>query len=127
MPFCCGPSCLHSPDLAGRPGNRNHIQMASAEARTPGSGATHVRHGVLAFTLALTAISYLDRVCISMAAPFIKEELHLSQRQIGLMFGAFTLAYAVLEVSAGWLADRFGPRLMFNPAGGLGWCVIAPP
>src|ERR1051325_4055646 len=114
MPFCCGPSCLHSPDLAGRPGNRNHIQMASAEARTPGSGATHVRHGVLAFTLALTAISYLDRVCISMAAPFIKEELHLSQRQIGLMFGAFTLAYAVLEVPAGWLADRFGPRLMLT-------------
>lgn len=79
---------------------------------TPASPPTHARYGVLAFTLVLTAISYLDRVCISMAGPFIQDDLHLTDRQLGIVFGAFTFAYAALEMPAGWLADRFGPRLM---------------
>ncbi|MEY4386642.1 MAG: hypothetical protein RLY20_1925, partial [Verrucomicrobiota bacterium] len=30
------------------------------------------------------------------------------------IFSAFTFAYAALEIPAGWLADRFGPRLMLT-------------
>ncbi len=75
---------------------------------------TAVRHGVLGLTLALTAIAYLDRVCISTAAPAIKDELHLSDIQMGYVFSAFTLAYALFEVPSGWLADRFGARLMLT-------------
>jgi MFS family permease len=73
---------------------------------------TRVRHGVLAFTLVLTAIAYLDRVCISTAAPAMKGELGISDVEMGYVFSAFTLAYALLEVPSGWLADRFGARLM---------------
>jgi len=73
---------------------------------------TKTRHWVMVFTLALTAESYLDRVCISMAAPFIQDDLHLTDKQLGIVFGAFSFAYAALEMPAGWLADRFGPRLM---------------
>ena len=47
-----------------------------------------------------------------MAAPFIQDDLHLTDKQLGIVFGAFTFAYAALEMPAGWLADRFGPRLM---------------
>ena len=72
---------------------------------------TRVRHGVLAFTLALTAVAYLDRVCIATAAPAMKGDLALSDAQIGYVFSAFTLAYALFEVPSGWLADRFGARL----------------
>jgi MFS family permease len=42
----------------------------------------------------------------------MKADLHLSDAQMGYVFSAFTLAYALFEVPSGWLADRFGPRLM---------------
>lgn len=75
---------------------------------------TRVRHGVLGFTLVLTAVAYLDRVCIATAAPAMKADLQLSDAQMGYVFSAFTLAYALFEVPSGWLADRFGPRLMLT-------------
>jgi MFS family permease len=75
---------------------------------------TRVRHGVLAFTLALTAVAYLDRVCIATAAPAMKADLALTDAQMGYVFSAFTFAYALFEVPSGWLADRFGARLMLT-------------
>ncbi len=86
----------------------------AAGARDAGAGASRARYGVLGFALVITAISYLDRVCISMAAPFIQKDLVLSDAQVGYMFSAFTFAYAMCEIPAGWLADRFGPRLMMT-------------
>jgi len=78
------------------------------------AAATRVRHGVLGFTLALTAVAYLDRVCIATAAPAMQADLHLSDVEIGYVFSAFTVAYALFEVPSGWLADRFGARLMLT-------------
>ncbi len=86
----------------------------SAALSPPSAPATGVRHRVLAFVLVVTAISYLDRVCISMTAPFMQKDLGLSDAQLGLVFSAFTLAYAAFEIPAGWLADRYGPRLMLT-------------
>ena len=76
--------------------------------------ATRARYGVLGFTLLLAAIAYLDRVCISTAAPVMKTDLGLNDAQMGYVFSAFTFAYALMEVPSGWLADRFGPRLMLT-------------
>ena len=45
--------------------------------------ATRARHTLVAFTLALVAVAYLDRVCISTAAPAIKTELGLRDWQMG--------------------------------------------
>jgi MFS family permease len=56
-------------------------------------------------------VAYLDRVCIATAAPVIRRELGFDEEQMGLVFSAFTLAYALFEVPSGYLADRFGPRL----------------
>jgi MFS transporter, ACS family, glucarate transporter len=69
------------------------------------------RYGVLGFTLSLVGLAYLDRVCIATAAPVMRAELGLSEVQMGLVFSAFTLAYALFEVPSGWFADRYGPRL----------------
>lgn len=74
--------------------------------------ATRARYGVLGFALSLMAVAYLDRVCIATAAPAIKAELALSDSEMGYVFSAFTVAYALFEVPSGWLADRFGARLM---------------
>src|SRR5437773_10279281 len=71
---------------------------------------SRVRGGVLAFAFLLTVITYLDRVCISAAAPFIMEDLHITFVEMGLAFSAFTLAYSLFEIPSGWLGDTRGPR-----------------
>ena len=71
---------------------------------------TRTRYWLVVFAVALAIIQYIDKVCISQAAPFIEKDLHLSDDQMGWVFGAFTLAYALFEIPAGYLGDRFGPR-----------------
>jgi len=72
--------------------------------------ASRVRTGVLGFAFLLAVITYLDRVCISAAAPFIMDDLHLTLVEMSLVFGAFTLAYSLFEIPSGWLGDVYGPR-----------------
>ena len=69
---------------------------------------------MLSLTLAAMAIAYLDRICISTAAPSIKQDLALTDVQMGFVFSAFTFAYALFEMPGGWLADRFGARAMLT-------------
>jgi MFS family permease len=58
----------------------------------------------------LAAITYLDRVAISVLAPGIMRDLGLSTVQMGYVFSAFTLAYAAFEIPTAWWADRAGSR-----------------
>ena len=71
---------------------------------------TRVRGRVLTFAFLLAVITYLDRICISAAAPAIMRDLGLSVEQMSVVFSAFTLAYSVFEVPSGWLGDVRGPR-----------------
>jgi ACS family glucarate transporter-like MFS transporter len=72
--------------------------------------ATRVRTRVLGFAFLLAVVTYLDRICISAAAPFIMEDLHLTILQMSAVFSAFTLAYSLFEIPSGWLGDVKGPR-----------------
>lgn len=58
----------------------------------------------------LSIITYLDRVCISVAGPRMQNDLGLSPEQWGWVVGMFTLAYAAFEVPTGAMGDRIGPR-----------------
>jgi MFS family permease len=71
---------------------------------------TRVRHGLIAFAVALAVVNYIDRVAISQAASLIAADLHLSRIQMGAVFSAFTLSYALFEIPTGFLGDRMGPR-----------------
>src|SRR6266567_6047749 len=71
---------------------------------------SRARTRVLAFAFLLAVVTYLDRICISAAAPFIMEDLHLSMVQMSAVFSAFTLAYSLFEIPSGWLGDTRGPR-----------------
>src|SRR5882672_2808664 len=73
---------------------------------------TRVRGRVLTFAFLLTVITYLDRVCISAAAPAIMADLGLSPLQMGYVFSAFLLAYSLFEIPSGWLGDVRGPRIV---------------
>ncbi|MCC7156784.1 MAG: MFS transporter [Bryobacterales bacterium] len=71
---------------------------------------SRTRYFVVLFAVTLAILSYIDRVAISKAAPFIIEDLHLTKDQMGLIFGSFALAYALAEIPGGWLGDYMGPR-----------------
>jgi MFS family permease len=72
---------------------------------------TRVRYGVLGFACSLSMITYLDRVCISNAVPFIVNELGLySVADLDWALTAFVISYAIFEIPTGWLGDVFGPR-----------------
>jgi sugar phosphate permease len=58
----------------------------------------------------LAAVTYLDRICISVLAPDIARDLGLSKIQMGRVFSAFALAYAGFEVFSAWWGERIGAR-----------------
>ena len=70
----------------------------------------HIRYRVVAFTVALAGVTYLDRISIGVLAPSIMRDLHITQLQMGFVFAAFTLAYALFEIPTAWWADRIGSR-----------------
>src|SRR5256712_12043438 len=72
--------------------------------------APRVRTRVLLFAFLLALVTYLDRICISAAAPFIMQDLHLTVLQMSVVFSAFTLAYSLFEIPSGWLGDVKGSR-----------------
>jgi ACS family glucarate transporter-like MFS transporter len=73
---------------------------------------TWVRYRVLGMLFLLGIVTYLDRMAIGGAGPFIRRDLDLTPLQLGAIFGAFQLAYGIFEIPSGWMGDRFGPRRM---------------
>ncbi|MFM0324474.1 MFS transporter [Caballeronia glebae] len=72
------------------------------------------RHIILGVMCLMYFISYIDRVNIAVAGPLIRQEMGLSSVQLGLVFSAFAYPYAVMQIVGGWLADRFGPKLVLT-------------
>ena len=67
-------------------------------------------HSVVVLLVLLFGITYLDRICISVAGPRIQEELHIGPVGWGWVTGVFTISYCLFEIPSGMLADRIGPR-----------------
>jgi ACS family glucarate transporter-like MFS transporter len=72
--------------------------------------ATRTRFIVVAFMVTLAMITYLDRACIGAMAPVISQEFALDAAQMGWVFFAFSLSYAVFEIPTALYADRHGAR-----------------
>jgi MFS family permease len=68
------------------------------------------RHRVLGFLCLLAAITYLDRVAISVAGPRIQDSLNITPEAWGWVVGVFTLSYAIFEIPTGRMGDRIGAR-----------------
>ncbi|MDH4064993.1 MAG: MFS transporter, partial [Acidobacteriota bacterium] len=68
------------------------------------------RRGVVGLLVLLFAITYLDRVCISVAGPRMQEDLGIDPIGWGWVTGMFTLAYCLFEIPTGTMGDRIGPR-----------------
>lgn len=68
------------------------------------------RYRVLGMLFLLSIITYLDRVCISVAGPRMQKELGITPQMWGWVVGAFTISYCLFEIPTGAMGDRFGPR-----------------
>ena len=77
---------------------------------------TKVRYRVIAAATVTAVILYLDRICVAEIAKLdeFKNALSLSDEQKGAFLSAFFFSYALGQVPAGWLSDRFGSRLMLS-------------
>lgn len=81
--------------------------------KTRGRGRLARRWGMSALCFSATAVNYLDRANLGLAMPVLKRELGLTPAQVGLVLSGFFWTYAVMQLPAGWLVDRFGPRRIY--------------
>jgi MFS transporter, ACS family, glucarate transporter len=84
---------------------------------------TRKRFVLAIWLFVLSAISFLDRTNLSIAGLQISSEFGLGNQRLGYIFSAFLIGYAGFQVPAGWLAIRFGPRLVISL--GVVWWGIA--
>ena len=83
----------------------------------------HVRWLLIAWMFVISAVSYLDRVNISIAVLPIEQAFHLSDIQFGWVFSAWVLGYALFQAPSGRMADRFGPRRILT-FGTIWWAIF---
>jgi MFS transporter, ACS family, glucarate transporter len=102
---------------------RTNVRSVCVSSRDTGAGVDtempqtipiSLRNRVLLLVALGSGITYLDRVCLSAAAPAIMHDLRLTSIQMGYAFSVFSVAYGVFEIPAGWLGDRLGQRKMIT-------------
>jgi MFS family permease len=76
----------------------------------------------LAILCLMNFILFVDRVNLAAAAVVMKQDLGLSNIELGLAFAAFNYSYAPFQLVGGWIADRFGARRTLTVCG-LAWSV----
>src|ERR1700733_14369043 len=78
--------------------------------------------GVLVVLCIMSFLMYVDRTNISTAALAIRRDLNLTNAQLGLVFSAFAMTYAMAMIPGGYIADKLGARKMLAVCGAL-WAV----
>lgn len=85
----------------------------------PSAKATPVRWLILLLLFLTSAVTYIDRVNISVTARHMMPAFGLTDQEMGLIFSAFVVGYALFQIPGGWLADRWGARTVLT--GALFW------
>lgn len=77
---------------------------------------TSVRHQILATATLVAFLMYLDRICLAeiIKSDSFQQSMQLDQEQKDWIKGSFFWAYALAQVPAGWLSDRFGARMLIS-------------
>ena len=79
---------------------------------------TRTRWAVAGLMWFAIAINYIDRTVLSAAAPQMSKEFGLTAAMMGIVLSAFFWSYALLQIPAGWVADRFGQKIGLGAAVG---------
>src|SRR4051794_12507549 len=77
---------------------------------------TSYRHMIVGLMAGSAFLMYLDRLCMSQMvnADSFRAEFGFSKQTTSDVLGVFFIAYAIGQVPAGWLADRFGSRTLMT-------------
>jgi ACS family glucarate transporter-like MFS transporter len=82
----------------------------------PPTAPTKVRWGIMALLAAVSALTYLDRLNLSIAGQYIQDEFAFSTQTMGWILSAFVWGYMLCQIAGGWLGDRYGPRWVLTLA-----------
>jgi ACS family glucarate transporter-like MFS transporter len=77
----------------------------------PVAGPAPGRWTILWLLFAICVVTYIDRVNISVAARQMMPALGLTEIEMGRIFSAFVIGYALCQIPGGWMGDRWGPRV----------------
>lgn len=91
-------------------------------APAPPARPTRARYYVLVLSFLVGLVMFLDRACMGSATPMIMREFGLDKITMGWSVSAFNWTYALFQVPGGWLADRFGSRIVLSVA--IAWWSI---
>jgi MFS transporter, ACS family, hexuronate transporter len=72
------------------------------------------RWGICALIFFATTVNYMDRSVLGVLAPTLRTDIGWTDQQYGYITAAFTLAYAIGFLFAGWLIDRIGTRIGYS-------------
>ena len=86
-------------------------------------GATRVRYGTAAVLTVVACLVYLDRYAVGIAAERMRVDLQMTQTEMSWFLSAFFWSYALSQVPAGWMSDRWGPRVTLT-AFIAGWSLF---
>jgi len=89
----------------------------------PAERATKIRFYLTFWLFIISSVAFLDRTNISIAGLQISKEYGMGNQQLGWVFSAFLIGYALFQVPAGWLAARYGPRRVLTLS--LVWWGVA--
>jgi len=80
--------------------------------------------GTVAMVVLCQLVHGISFSAMPLLLPLIREDLGISFTDAGLLSAAATLSYALGQIPAGFLSDRYGPRRLIF-AGLLGWSVFS--
>ena len=84
---------------------------------------SNIRWIIAGLMWAAIAVNYLDRAIIAAASPHLIKEFSLTPSEMGWIMSAFFWTYALLQIPAGWLADKVGQKKTLGWA--VGWWSVA--
>ncbi|MEX2118840.1 MAG: MFS transporter [Pirellulales bacterium] len=103
-------------------------ERSPAEQALPARRPTHVRYWVLAWLCAAAVIAYVHRNVLSVMEDEVRYDLGLTKNDMGLVFSALFLGYALFQIPSGWAGDRWGarrPLVLFAAAWSLATAMLA--
>src|SRR6202046_2711067 len=78
--------------------------------RLPPLRPSRARHVVLALTVAVYMITYMDRTIIASAMPLIRKDLGFSLITAGWILASFRWGFTLFQLPGAWFGDKIGPR-----------------
>jgi len=96
-----------------------HLYESTAQSNpvdTPTTSPSRIRWLILALLFLISVVTYIDRVNISVTAREMMPAYGMTDQQMGWVFSAFVVGYALFQIPGGWLADRWGVRVVLTVA-----------